>query len=156
MLYYKTWKLGICQTCFRKQTFIFKQICILKCHGDSVVWIQNVTKSYSSQQLHFPKSTECFSPNNQQKQKGRQSREKLFVFRCSCLTIVCCDKHTHQSQLHCELWDRSQSSPSTVGSVNQNSGPQDCVSPLTHWAVTMARQTSLCCNSWRGKCIPRT
>lgn len=43
----------------------------------------------------------------QQKQKGRQSREKLFVFRCSCLTIVC-NKHIRQSQLHCELWGRSQ------------------------------------------------
>lgn len=109
MLYYKTWKLGICQTCFRKQTFIFKQTCILKCHGDSMVWIQTVTKSYSSWQLHFQKVLNVSLQTINRSRKGRQSREKLFVFRCSCLTVVC-NKHIRQSQLHCKLWGRSQKS----------------------------------------------
>lgn len=155
MLYYKTWKLGICQTCFKKQTFIFKQTCILKCHGDSMVWIQTVTKFYSSQQLHFPKSTECFSPINRSRKGGRVERNSLILDVLVLLLCVTSTYVSHSCTVNYGAEVRRQSFPSTVGSVDQNSGPQDCTSPSTHWAVTLARQTSLCCISRRGKMYPK-
>lgn len=63
---------------------------------------------------------------------GRVERNSLFLDVLVLLLCVTSTYVSHSCTVNYGAEVRSQSFPSTVGSVDQNSDPQDCTSPSTH------------------------